>query len=278
MSLPTHDFTKRDSQLTAKYLSFASTPPVSHGQQGRFRVVTLDCEMAGVIGGKNEVILVCAADYFTGAVLLNRLVSPTEKVIGWRTSIHGVSKSAMQTAISQGQALFGWEQARHELWKLIDDHTILVGHALQHDLDVLRMIHLRVVDSAILARNIVGIPSCQWGLKTLCRELVDIGLRDNKGKIHDCLEDVLATREVVLWCTHHQQEFKDWANIKKAEEESKEERRKLLKQSKREKATNHLILGASEEFSDFDEDDEIVYWSDIAEDLGWPSGYDPWSD
>jgi DNA polymerase III epsilon subunit-like protein len=98
--------------------------------------------MAGVAGGMNEVILICAADYFTGAILLNKLVCPAEKVISWRSSIHGIKRSAMETAVLQRQALAGWKEARHELWKFIDDTTILVGHALQHDLEVLRMIHL----------------------------------------------------------------------------------------------------------------------------------------
>ena len=34
-------------------------------------------------------------------------------------------------------------------------------------------------------------------------------------------------------------------------------------------------------YDDDDDDREILHWSDIAEDLGWPhpdTGYDPWSD
>jgi hypothetical protein len=73
-----------------------------------------------------------------------------------------------------------------------------VGHALHYDLDVLRIIHYCVVDSAILLRNAVGVSARQWGLKGLCYNLLHIELQKNKGEVHDCVEDVLATREVVL--------------------------------------------------------------------------------
>lgn len=74
--------------------------------------------------------------------------------------------------------------------KYIKDNTILVGHALEHDL----------VDSGILPRNASGIRRIRWGLQTLCSELLSVEIRKNKGGTHDCLEDVLATREVVLFC------------------------------------------------------------------------------
>jgi len=151
--LPTHDF---QLPLRAiKHQDFRKTPTASG--EPKFRAVVLDCEMAGIAGGAGEAILLCVTDYVTGAVLLNRFVCPREKITQMRSSIHGISKSILDGAISQGQSLSGCEGARSELWKYIDDDTILVGHALQHDLDALRIIHPRVVDSGILSRNAVGI-------------------------------------------------------------------------------------------------------------------------
>jgi len=238
-----------ETQLTVKFQSFRATPPACI-HKPTFRAVTLDCEMAGVTGGQNELILLCVADYFTGAILLNRLVSPTQRVTDWRRKIHGVTASVMELAIRQGQALAGWREARDELWKFIDGDTILVGHALHHDLDVLRMIHRRVVDSAILARNAVGM-SRQWGLKDLCNELLHIGLRENKAGVHDCMEDVLATREVVLWCIRNQQGLHAWAKIKRLNEEHKEEERKKAQLAKK----NQMIRRISaKELRDHEED------------------------
>jgi DNA polymerase III epsilon subunit-like protein len=214
--------------------------------------------MAQVKGLRSEVILICAVDYFTGAVLLNRLVHPDERVRDWRTKIHGITDAAMQKAVSQGHVLAGWTEARAELWKLIDQNTILVGHALQHDLDVLRMVHTRVVDSAILARNAVGMYKSQWGLQRLCKELLSLEIRNNKGGVHECLEDVLATREVVLWCTQNKQKLEAWAEVKKLELTHDEEQRKAARQKLAKRAeAEKLKVGLSSNFeSDYD---EILY-------------------
>lgn len=62
----------------------------------------------------------------------------------------------MNEAIRSGKALDGWEAARQEVWKFVDADTIIIGHAIKNDLDVLGMIHHQIVDSAILTRNLSG--------------------------------------------------------------------------------------------------------------------------
>ena len=129
----------------------------------------------------------------------------------------------------------GWEGAWLELWKYIDDNTILVGHALQHNLDALRIIHPHVVDSGILSGNAIGIRCIWWGLQTLCFELLNFEIRKNKGGIHNCLEDVLATREVVLFCTQNKKAFQSWAKAKKSEEIRLETEQEIAWQEKKNK-------------------------------------------
>lgn len=245
--------------------------------------MTLDCEMAGIASGAGEAILLCVTDYVTGALIINRYVCPTEQITQMRSSIHGVSKATLDKAVSQGQALAGWKEARAELWKYIDGNTILVGHSLEHDLDALRIIHLKIVDSGILSRNAVGIRRTRWGLQTLCSDLLNVEIRKNKGGIHDCLEDVLATREVVLFCTRNKEAFRSWAEaarekeirLKKERDKAQQERAKQQARKKEGEIRSHTYFGSDSE------DEEVMHWSDIAEDLGWPhpdTGYDPWSD
>lgn len=229
MTLATHDF-----QLplrATKHEDYLQTPAAS-AEDLKFCAVALDCEMAGIASGASEAILLCVTDYITGALLLSRFVHPSEKITQMRTSIHGISKSTLNTAISEGRALSGWEGARSELWKYIDGNTILVGHALQHDLDALRIIHPNIVDSGILSRKAVGIHRIQWGLHTLCSELLNLEIRNNKGGIHDCLEDVMATREVVLFCTRNKERFQSWAKAKRIEELCLEKEREIARQKK----------------------------------------------
>jgi DNA polymerase III epsilon subunit-like protein len=280
MTSPTHDF--KLPLRAIKHKDFLHTPASSPAVL-KSLAVTLDCEMVGTADGAGEAIFLCVADYITGAVLINRFVYPSKKIIQMRSSIHGITKSTLDDAVSQGQALSGWKGARAELWKYIDDRTVLVGHALEHDLDALRIIHPRVVDSGILSRNAVGIHRIRWGLRTLCSELLNVEIRQNKGGIHDCLEDVLSTREVVLFCTQSKEAFQSWAKATKEKEiRLKEERDKALQEKKNKQAreTEYSITSHTYDVSN-DDEDEILRWSDIAEDLGWPhpdTGYDPWSD
>lgn len=219
-------------QKAEEYRTFAESPLPS-ADKPVSKAIALDCEMVKVVGPKKELVLVCAIDYLTGAVLMNRLVAPTSEVIDWKTRIHGISESSMAEAVSSGNAVTGWEEARAELWQLIDQETILVGHALQHDLKVLHMIHTRVVDSAILTCNEIGMGSNQIALKTLTKELLDVEIRNNDTGSHDALEDVLATRELILWCTRNAQKFSNWGVLKRAEIRRKEEDRIAAKAAKK---------------------------------------------
>lgn len=272
-----HDY--RNTRDTDRYKTFKSTPASLISRQ-KFRAVVLDCEMAGVAGGTDEAVSICAVDYLTGGVLLNKLVCPTGKVFSWRSGIHGITKVAMSAAVANGEALAGWQDARQEVWKLIDDSTILVGHALQYDLDVLRIVHHRVVDSAILAQNAVGLTR-QWGLHALCTQLLHKEIRENDRGLHDCLEDVLATREVALLCTRDEERLRHWAEVAKADEERKANERevaRLRKQAAKEKVENQ---DAADMYLYSGSESDIIHWSDVAEDFGWPhpdTGYDPWSD
>lgn len=210
----------------------------------RYPAVVLDCEMAGVSSGASEAILLCVKDYLTGEVLFDQYVYPREPITQMRTFVHGVSKLDLENAARSGKALRGWEEARSELWKYIDSNTIIVGHALQNDLDVLRMIHPRIVDSSILVKTAVGSPRVPSGLQILCSELPKIEIRKNKGDIHDCMEDVLATREVVLFCTLQREAFQAWVEVKKVEEARLEKEREIKREEeKAKKAATALTAG-----------------------------------
>jgi DNA polymerase III epsilon subunit-like protein len=251
--------------------------------------VVLDCEMAGTSGGSDEAIYICAADYLTGEILINGFVNPNTRIIQMRASIHGISKATLEDAVAEGKALSGWEGARSELWKYIDDHTILVGHSLEHDLNVLRLIHPRIVDAGILAKNAVGLHH-RWGLQRLCSEFLILEIRRNKGRVHDCLEDVLATREVVLMSTREKEAFQYWAEAKRKEKkqvkkngQARIRRKRKDKQTKEavQNTTNATSQHTTDEETGDNNDCEYMRWEDVAEDMGYPhpdTGYDPWSD
>lgn len=307
-SSPDHDYTIPDARLIHKYREYALTP-VASNQMRKCRAVALDCEMANVEGGKREVVLLCAVDYLSGETLINRFVDPTKRVVNWRTRFSGVTAKAMNAARARGEALKGWKEARAELWKHVDASTILIGHSLNHDLDVLKMVHAKIVDSGILVRNAVGSGTGrQWGLKILCDMFLNIHVQTDNNKGHDCLEDVFAARELVLWATQNPQKLETWGELQDQLEKQKKEktgerprdkqdvknkkpdgkevtgkRPKRKQQPKKKAQTPKVSEGGTKDKVDnsFYDGDEILHWSDIAEDLGWPhpdTGYDPWSD
>ncbi|MCJ1432778.1 hypothetical protein MMC27_002135 [Xylographa pallens] len=186
----------------------------------------------------SELIFLCAVDYLTGETLVNTHVSPQREVIDWCTRYSGVTAHTMAEAEAQGQTLAGWQNARSELWKHIDADTVLVGQSLQNDLEALRMIHTRVVDSAILTRLAVGFGCIrEWSLKVLCEELLSMKIQTKGKKGHDCAEDTFATREIVLSCCQYPERLEAWASVKRKEQEEQQRTQKdVSEKAKGEKA------------------------------------------
>jgi len=232
ITLRSHDF----SPAPRRPEEYKWTPPHRAGSPSKRAAVVLDCEMVGIGNGRSEAVQVCAVDFLTGEVLVDTYVIPNEHVYDWRTRVSGVSRGLLMDMKQRGRTLDGWEEAREMLWNYIDDDTVLIGQALSNDLDVLRIMHLQIVDSAILTKNAVEL-NCgrTWGLKVLCKRFLGIDVQTGKGG-HVCLEDTFATREIVLWCLRYPDRLKTWAleerEILKKEREAREAKKKSEKEKK----------------------------------------------
>jgi len=248
----------------------------------RRKAIAIDCEMVGVANNRSELALLCAIDCLTGETLINSFVYPNEVILDWRTGVSGVSPTVMDAAKAEGTALAGWEAARALLFRHVDTNTVIVGHSLNHDLRVLRISHTKIVDSSILAAEAVfGLNKkirYLWGLKQLCHDLLGLTIQ-RSGESHNCLEDTLAARELVLRCVRCPHELEGWA--KQAAKQVPARRWK--KSWKAARHPRHKWAATEEKYDDGDicYKTEVVHWEDIAEDLGWPhpdTGYDPWTD
>jgi DNA polymerase III epsilon subunit-like protein len=252
--------------------------PAYDPKNAKLSAVALDCEMVGV-GEKSisEIARISAIDYLTGEILIDSLVQPTQPVKDWRTKYSGITEDAMTEAIAQRKILSGWPEARASLFRHIDANTVLIGQSLQYDLLALGIQHERIVDSAILASAAVGRNAKrQWGLKDLCTQLLGIKIQNDDKAGHDSVEDAFAAREVVLWCMRHPDRLKQWGKKQRKEYYGKTMHKSKAKQGLSSSRTHLPYRGIG-----YEEDDEILRWSDIAEDCGYPhpdTGYDPWSD
>ncbi|KAI0838525.1 ribonuclease H-like protein [Hypoxylon sp. FL0890] len=288
----------RSHQMNLKFSikKFLSTPAKASG--ARRKAIALDCEMVGVADGQDELAHICAIDLFTGQVLINTLVCPTEVVKDWRTKYSGVTPAKMAMAKASGQVLDGWPAARAKLFEFADADTVLVGHSLNHDLRVLRIAHKRVVDSAILvAEAVFGKGNRmlrQWGLKQLSGDLLGISIQSSRGG-HDCLEDTLATRELVLWCLRERQKLDLWAKKALMEYEDEKRKRQERQQAKAkaerearekemEKEKQQFPLRAvsikGDSYNNYDSDNYDLFDEriDRRDHLEVPFNHDPWSD
>lgn len=248
--------------------------PKSNMSFPKRKAVVLDCEMAGVEGGQSVVVLLCAIDFLTGEVLVNSLVKPRQPVVDWRSNISGVTPAIMSIARARGQALDGWQAARAELWRHINEDTILVGQSLNFDLQALRVVHSKIVDSAILTAEAVFGQGKEirrmWGLKALCEDLVGLRIRDSPGP-HDGLEDALAARELVLWCLRHPAKLKTWAIKSRGSFWRSKAGRRVTKEPKR-KVTPKAPWedGGGSDSDDDGSAGEVLQWDDVISDDMWP--------
>lgn len=231
-----HTFGILDEAAIRELKQFAFTPPPNTKSRKR-RAISLDCEMVGVRGenGREVSVLarVGAIDYITSEVLIDVFVEPEGHVIDWRTPYSGITPSLMNDAVNDGKALKGWKDTRDLLWQFIDTQTILVGHALHNDLEMLHMVHTMVVDSEILTKEAVGPDTARtWSLKDLSAELLHFLVQD-KQEGHDCLEDAFAAREIVFWCLQNPVDLQRWgAAKKKVLEQAAAEKAELRKEQK----------------------------------------------
>lgn len=112
---------------------------------------------------------------------------------------------------------------------------MLVGHSVEHDLQMLRLSHGRIVDTSMqTAAAVFGVGHVPypriWGLKHLTQRLTGKTIqagssmsRPRRAVIgHDCVEDTLASRELALWCILHPEELEVWGREMRKEIADKE--------------------------------------------------------
>jgi DNA polymerase III epsilon subunit-like protein len=227
---------------------FRHTPVALAGKGTEKEAVVLDCEMVQVANGRRELAYVTAVDFLSGEVLLDHYVQPTTKVVNWESRYSGVTCNAMNKAVRNGHALHGWPSAREMLWRFVDTETVLIGHSLNNDLDVLGIIHPKIVDTSILTSEAVFndlLPgqalSRTWSLKTLTKELAGYDIQAGK-QGHSAFEDAIATRDILIWCIRNQKlwrRFVLWNGRSRDSRQSWSKRRRTMKsQGRRGKRRN----------------------------------------
>ncbi|KAG5978511.1 hypothetical protein E4U55_006141 [Claviceps digitariae] len=224
-----HQYKKGELEKNWRLHETPTTPLTSH-----VAAVVIDCEMGTASSGESELIRISVVDYFTGAVLIDKLVYPSVRMAHYNTRFSGVTRSAMEEARRKNNCILGRDAARKAVYEFVGPGTVVVGHGANGDLLCLRWIHRVIIDTLLiemkrrqlelLSQDARSADFQQEGanatdgtdaevegnkgsalpkegglsLKSLALKRLDRVIQV-KGRGHDSLEDARATRDLLHW-------------------------------------------------------------------------------
>ncbi|CAD6197694.1 unnamed protein product [Caenorhabditis auriculariae] len=181
-----------DSISVNELNKFYATPRPSGANDPRSsKVYALDCEMVYTMAGP-ALARLSVVD-LRGKHVLDVKVRPQSELIDANTEFSGLHEKDVISAPDTMQS------CREKFFRLVNAETILVGHSLESDLKALRMMHNRIVDTALL------FPNTRNGKKMSLRYLssehlqrfIQQDVADMEG--HDSFEDAKTCMDLVFF-------------------------------------------------------------------------------
>uniref|UniRef100_A0A8B9TKY4 Exonuclease domain-containing protein n=1 Tax=Anas platyrhynchos TaxID=8839 RepID=A0A8B9TKY4_ANAPL len=181
--LHVHDGRKETLDGFVKTLIKSPPSDKKHG------IYALDCDMCYTSQGLELTRVTVVDDKLQ--VVYDTFVKPHNEVIDYNTSFSGVTEDNLKntkTTLRDVQAV---------LLNLFSADTILIGHSLENDFFVLKLIHDTVVDTSILFPHRLGPPN-KRALRSL---MADYLMRIHQGDVngHNSTEDAIACMELIFW-------------------------------------------------------------------------------
>ncbi|KAL3162472.1 hypothetical protein ABBQ32_010134 [Trebouxia sp. C0010 RCD-2024] len=160
-----------------KFLPLGFVASHESGEKGsqHQRMVAVDCEMCYTRNAL-ELTRVTLIDE-NEQVLLDELVLPDTPIVNYNTSFSGISPAMMKGVTTT------LTQMQQRILQYVGPDTFVVGHSLENDLRVLKLVHLKVLDTAIMyphARWPVQQNSLRWLAGKYLGETIQTGSHDSK--------------------------------------------------------------------------------------------------
>lgn len=204
-----HVWKTSDPKRLALLWNFVETPP--NESPDVKRAVAFDCEMGYTVHGM-ELIRLTATSWPDGAELIDVLVQPIGEVLDLNSRYSGVFPSDLADALpwdtnveAQPQQVDGRkilrkvpspQAARDLLFSVISPDTILIGHGLENDLNAMRIVHPKIIDTILLYPHKRGLP-VRMSLKALMEVHLRRKIQTSMEGGHDSAEDARAAGDLV---------------------------------------------------------------------------------
>jgi RNA exonuclease 1 len=200
----THVFKVSDVKRLSVIMPFIETP--ENDKVEPHTAVCFDCEMGYTTQGL-ELLRITAVSWPTHKPLLDVLVRPLGQLLDLNTRFSGVTAKQYFNAAPYDPENPPTDPkkigivdspyvARDLFLKLISPQTPVLGHALENDLNTIRLIHPTIVDTVILYPHQQGLP-IRNGLRNLAKIHLGLDIQQGGAAGHDSFEDAWATGELV---------------------------------------------------------------------------------
>ncbi|KAB8556637.1 hypothetical protein FH972_025673 [Carpinus fangiana] len=211
-TMQSHVFKIADKNRLACVMQYEETPENPAALANR--AVSFDCEMGWTTAGL-ELIRLTAVSWPKGDLLIDVLVKPLGTVLDLNSRFSGVrpeqfadalpyqeSKSLETKNAQQLEIVESPRVARQLLFKLIGPTTPLIGHAIENDLNAVRVVHPCIIDTVLLYPVRGGLP-LRKSLKAAANEFLGRSIQGGGAAGHDSKEDAKATGDLVLLKVKH---------------------------------------------------------------------------
>lgn len=166
---------------------FYTTRPLGDNNN-KSNAYALDCEFVG--GQTKDLLARISLVDFTNNVVLDEFIKPSEPVKDYRTGVSGITKEISDNATTE------LVEIQQKLLRSISSDDILIGHSLHHDLEVLKLAHNKIIDTAVCYKD-PGLHSKRPSLKHLAMQHLKRNIQNLNVDGHSSVEDAIACMDLV---------------------------------------------------------------------------------
>lgn len=150
-------------------------------------IFALDCEMC--LSKDGYVLTRVSIIDFELNVVYDKLVKPDVPIIDYLTQYSGITEDKLRDVTTS------FQDVQNDILKMISADDILIGHSLKSDLNVLKIRHPNVVDTAVIFHHKAG-PPFKPALRYLASTYLNYDIQTSDEIGHDSIEDAKACMEL----------------------------------------------------------------------------------